>query len=39
LLPEANRGDFEALPEYIRDGMTVHFASHYRDVVPVVFEK
>jgi ATP-dependent Lon protease len=39
LLPKANRGDFEALPEYIRDGMTVHFAGHYRDVVPVVFER
>ena len=39
ILPEANRGDFEALPEHVRGGMTVHFAAHYSDVEPVVFAK
>jgi ATP-dependent Lon protease len=39
ILPEANRGDFEGLPEHIREGMTVHFASSFNDVVPVVFDK
>ncbi|MEN8108463.1 MAG: endopeptidase La [Pseudomonadota bacterium] len=39
ILPEANRGDFEELPEHIQAGMTVRFASRYSDVVPVVFEK
>jgi ATP-dependent Lon protease len=39
ILPEANRGDFEDLPAHIQEDMTVHFASHYRDVVPLVFEK
>ena len=38
ILPEANRRDFEDLPEHIRQDMTVHFASHYRDVFKVVFE-
>ncbi len=38
ILPEANRGDFEELPDYIRAGMTVHFAKHYRDVVAIVFK-
>ena len=38
ILPEANKGDYEELPEHIRAGMTVHFAKHYRDVVAVVFE-
>jgi ATP-dependent Lon protease len=39
ILPEANKGDYEALPEHVREGMTVHFAAHYSDVEPVVFEK
>jgi ATP-dependent Lon protease len=39
ILPEANRGDFEALPEHVREGMTAHFAAHYSDVEPVVFAK
>jgi ATP-dependent Lon protease len=39
ILPEANRGDFEGLPEHIREGMKVNFASSFKDVVPVVFEK
>ncbi len=39
ILPEANRGDFEDLPGHIQEDMTVHFASHFRDVVPLVFEK
>ena len=39
ILPEANRGDFEELPEHIQEDMTAHFALRYSDVVPVVFEK
>ena len=37
ILPEANRGDFEELPDYLRQGLTVHFASHYADVARVLF--
>ena len=37
IMPEANRRDFDELPEYLRDGMTVHFASRFKDVVKVVF--
>ena len=37
ILPEANRGDFEELPDYLRDGMTVHFAKHFRDVAKQLF--
>ncbi|CBV43468.1 endopeptidase La [Halomonas elongata] len=37
ILPDANRRDYEELPDYLRDGMTVHFAKHYRDVAKVVF--
>jgi ATP-dependent Lon protease len=37
VLPEANRKDFDELPEYLRAGMKVHFASRYADVFAVVF--
>jgi ATP-dependent Lon protease len=37
ILPEANRGDFEELPDHIRAGVKAHFVGHYRDVVDVVF--
>lgn len=37
ILPEANRGDYQELPEHITQGMTVHFVSHFRDVVKRVF--
>ncbi len=37
ILPEANRRDYEELPEHIRTGMTVHFASHFREVAEIVF--
>ncbi len=39
ILPEANRGDFEEIPDYIRDGVTVHFASQFSDIVPLLFDK
>jgi ATP-dependent Lon protease len=37
ILPDANRRDFDKLPEHIRAGMTVHFAGRYQDVAAVVF--
>ncbi len=37
ILPEANRRDYDELPEHIRQGMTVHFAAHFRDVAAVLF--
>lgn len=37
ILPEANRGDYEELPDYLRLGMQVHFAQHFRDVAKVLF--
>jgi ATP-dependent Lon protease len=39
ILPEANRGDYEEIPEYIREGLKVHFASQFPDVVPLLFDK
>jgi ATP-dependent Lon protease len=37
ILPEANRRDFEELPDYLQQGLTVHFAEKYDDVFRVVF--
>ncbi|WP_425054463.1 endopeptidase La [Pseudomonas abyssi] len=37
ILPEANRGDYEELPDYLREGMIVHFAKHFRDVAKELF--
>ncbi|WP_417513428.1 endopeptidase La [Marinobacter sp.] len=37
ILPEANRGDYEELPEYLKEGLTVNFAKHYNDVFQVCF--
>jgi ATP-dependent Lon protease len=38
ILPEANRGSYEELPEYLKEGMTVHFARRYADVARVLFD-
>lgn len=37
ILPDANRRDYEELPEHITEGMTVHFAKKYTDVYNIVF--
>merc|ERR1719437_52227 len=37
IFPLANRRDFDELPEYLREGLEVHFASDYEDVFAVAF--
>ena len=37
ILPEANRGNFEELPDYLKEGITVHFAKRFNDVAKVLF--
>jgi len=37
ILPAANKPDFERLPDYVRAGLTVHFAKHYKDVARIAF--
>lgn len=37
ILPEENRKDYSDLPDYIAQGLEVHFASHYSDIFKVVF--
>ena len=38
ILPNANKKDFEELPDYLREGINVHFAKTFRDVFHFVFE-
>ncbi|XP_069360316.1 lon protease homolog, mitochondrial [Maniola hyperantus] len=37
ILPEENRRDFDDLPDFIRDGIDVHFVSEYHDVFQIAF--
>ncbi len=37
IFPIANKRDFEALPDYIRDGITAHFVDYFKDVIEIVF--
>ena len=39
ILPEPNRGHFEELPDYLKEGITVHFAKHFSDVAKVLFQR
>ncbi|MBS3805417.1 MAG: endopeptidase La, partial [Oleiphilaceae bacterium] len=32
ILPDANKGDYEELPDYLKEGLDVHFARQYSDV-------
>ena len=36
ILPEANKGDVESLPDHIKEGLTIHFASKYDQVAGVL---
>jgi len=37
IFPLANQRDFDELPEYLREGLEVHFAAEYSDVFSVAF--
>lgn len=37
ILPFDNQRDVKELPDYIREGMTIHFAEKYRDIVKIIF--
>ena len=39
ILPHANRRDFEELPDYLREGINVHFARTFREVFECVFQE
>jgi ATP-dependent Lon protease len=37
VFPEGNRKDFDELPDYLKEGLEVHFARDYEDVYKVAF--
>lgn len=37
LLPASNKAEYEELPEYIKEGMTIHYVAQYQDVYDIVF--
>lgn len=37
LLPEANRREVDEVPAHVKDGLDIHYARDYRDVVKLVF--
>ena len=37
ILPDANRRDYDEIPEYLKEGLNVHFAENYNTVYEVVF--
>ena len=37
ILPKDNREDFELLPEHIKEGLTPHFVSTFKDVLKICF--
>ncbi|QXE85679.1 endopeptidase La [Geomonas nitrogeniifigens] len=39
IFPEANRKDFLELPDYLKEGLEVHFTKEYPDVAKVAFGK
>lgn len=38
IFPEANKKDFEELPDYLKKGLAVHFASRFEDVCQYAFD-
>ena len=39
ILPEGNKRDFDDLPEFIREGLEVHFVTHYREVFDIILKQ
>lgn len=37
ILPEANKRDYDDLPDFIREGLEVHFVRHYSEVFDIIF--
>jgi len=37
VFPEGNRNDFEDLPDYLKEGLEVHFVKTFNDVYKIVF--
>lgn len=37
IVPKDNKGDFERLPDYIKEGISIHYADYFEDVIKAAF--
>lgn len=37
VLPEDNRGEYEEVPEHVRNGLHIHFIKYFAELVPLLF--
>ena len=37
MLPEENKRDFDDLPDFVKDGVEVHFVKQYPEVFDILF--
>lgn len=37
ILPEDNRGEFDEVPDHVKEGLEIHFVSHFSDVAALLF--
>lgn len=37
IIPFDNKHDFDEMPDYLKEGLTMHFAKHFEDVVKLTF--
>lgn len=37
IIPFDNKHDFDEMPDYLKEGLTMHFVKHFEDVVKLVF--
>jgi len=37
IIPFENKHDFDEMPDYLKEGLTMHFAKHFEDVVKLTF--
>ena len=37
IVPKDNKGDFDRLPDYIREGISIHYADYFEDVIKAAF--
>ena len=39
IFPQANKSDWDELPEYLKEGLNPHFVSWYDEIYDIVFSK
>jgi ATP-dependent Lon protease len=37
IFPKENKGDFDELPDFVKEGFEVHFVDYFDDVLRIIF--